>query len=585
MDFVLNRDLADLVREAIEKTLALQCEDMEKSAEELLESARQVDESIRQMQADLAQTTSQQGRADIQERIDAATTRAAALRTRASALNREAFELDRARRETSRLHAEIVRMAQYTDGRYAAQIAALQTDISRYMNVMVGLKNSMGIISADGTVYSSIGQLVLNPKFADKWDWVNETLRQSAEDITPKQYATLAWWFALQTEVEGQERFLNAFLEPLHLTARSDTATHFTICPQKVGNVQIFLEGGIIALFIDQMNHCTTSDAYRHAQTERDFLKGLSALLTVINSLTDHSNNVNSFPLNASQAAKRVIIAVGDGSVISLSANSSGGHTISVGLGTLHPSETGASFVIPNEASGWRNQHAERSTINISPILCGVELNDRKLTSATGFFHLRHQFDLATHLVGQSVDLIVSLATLGASSAASVIINLSTIGINIAPAAKDAGGVQDDFMTLYGQLRYGLYQRDFELRGVIIEHQGQPPRFQSWATAHTHGALDVFNNVAGTNFTWEDYMKNPAEIYRIYSEVLDSSQRTRIYRELREYQSERENEFSQQATREEHVQPPPQASRPQADPPRNQQKGPLDHGDMIISEV
>lgn len=149
---------------------------------------------------------------------------------------------------------------------------------------------------------------------------------------------------------------------------------------------------------------------------------------------------------------------------------------------------------------------------------------------------------------------MVSLATLGAEATASAVIGIVTSGVGIPEARREAERVQENFMTQYGLLRDGQFQRDFDLRGVIVEHEGLPPAIHSWGTIYTQAALDALNGLDALSelpdFTWQDFLENPREIFRVYSEVLDYNQRAEIYQQLRAYQSNRYFEFRQQSQEE-----------------------------------
>ena len=171
-------------------------------------------------------------------------------------------------------------------------------------------------------------------------------------------------------------------------------------------------------------------------------------------------------------------------------------------------------------------------------------LNRNVLTAATGHFYLLHQFDLGAHLVAETLSLAVSIATLGAADAISVGLDLVSLGVSIPVASADARSVQNDFLTLYGQLVFGLYQRDFDLRGILVTEDGRPPQIHSWPTVYTSAALNALNNLAGTSFTMDDYMRNPNEIFNAY-ENLSSTQLDRLVNDVGIYRTQRFNRLNQ----------------------------------------
>ena len=104
------------------------------------------------------------------------------------------------------------------------------------------------------------------------------------------------------------------------------------------------------------------------------------------------------------------------------------------------------------------------------------------------------------------------------------------------------------------------FQRDFDLRGVIIEHEGRPPQIHSWPTIYTPAALDALRNLVAadenlrnateSNFTLQEFLQNPSEVFRVYSDVLNYDLRAEVYDGLRDYRDERRDKFRQQAQEE-----------------------------------
>lgn len=532
MDFVWNRVLADQVREATARVMTLQAEDMEKSAEQLLTAANRIDADIRAMEIEMRNATSDSARERVNERISEASARAAALRARARELNREAYELDRARRRTNELHGEMARMARETDGRYAARIHAIQEDIGRYLHRILELKDSMGIVSSSGRAYTCVGQLLLNPTFAPQWTWVNETLSRPADRITQKQYATLAWFYSMQTTLAGQEKFINMFLEPVVLplnVSHTRNTRPFTICPQKTSNVQRFVDGGIGILFHLQTGLPSTSSDYNAIRTERDRLKGLSALLSVASNLTDHGVEIRTI-YGPTGVQQRLVLGTEASPYVRLAENVSGGITISFARGEVRGEDSNHLF--------YRTYLRQRdASINISPVVSGAGMGRGNIIAATDYFDLRYQFDLAAYLGEGVMNLVLSAATWGAADALTLGLDAVRLFVEMPSAMAEAQGIQSDFRSLGNQALIGNFHEHFGLRGVVVTETGQTPQMFGWPTVSTTNALNALNSVFSeanrqgglaritrpnvaipqTSFTWQQFLENPTVVFMAYA--------------------------------------------------------------------
>ena len=105
----------------------------------------------------------------------------------------------------------------------------------------------------------------------------------------------------------------------------------------------------------------------------------------------------------------------------------------------------------------------------------------------------------------------------------SLISDIGMIFMNIPDALLEAQRIQNDFRAFEDAVKFGLYQRDFALRGVIITGMEQPPRIISWQTADTWAALEALNTIAGTSFTREQYLRNPDIVFREFSALESKS--------------------------------------------------------------
>ena len=317
------------------------------------------------------------------------------------------------------------------------------------------------MLGSYGSRYSCIGSmLATSPTFAAQWDWVNGTLAKQADDITSAEFGKLAWWLTKQTTIEGQERFLNMFLEPVTLppgVTNNWNVTPFSICPQKVAGVQHFMQSGIETLMNTQSYFPFHSDSYLVFQYQRDRLMRLSALLTVVDSLTDHGVNiVTGGNITRNGVQQRLILGQGEYNPIRLSAGEPNGVAVSFARGVMEshnvvryyhaygqPPLTGGRVSlrpVNTSRSGISLRHnvIDDSTITISDVYYGSGIASEHLrgllSEGTGFFYLRHQFDLQAHIAAGVLDLTRSVATMKVPDKVTFGLDLAIVFASIAEA-------------------------------------------------------------------------------------------------------------------------------------------------------
>ena len=597
MDFVWNRTLAEEVREATSRAIDEQSGNMQEAARQLLEQASNIEStSIPPLLESLADAETASSRASIQRSIDTTRARINLLRASARRLSSEAYELDSRKRAANQMFEEMWRMARETDDRYAAQMQALQADINRYMARIQELRDSMGIVAPGGG--ACIGAILNNPThFAEQWADIQNVLSRPADQITSRQFETLAWWFSLQTSIGGQERFLNYLADPVRLP--SDVAvlrgdfTAFTFCPQKVAGIQWYIQGGIGALLGMQMNFATDSDAHGAIQAQRDHLKGLSVLLTVVNSLTEHGVRIVTWDEATTPGVQqRVLLGINNAPPIRLSEGYPNGTAVTFtrgevftkveGEGINHNTARGFVSLQPSQLNHriFRASEIIDSTITISTRVSGVTLNSENTRALGDHFYQRHQFDLAEHIAMGILGLYGSVLTTPIPDAASISLDLAMVFASIPAASAEARGIQNDFRTFESSVLLGAYNERFHLRGVLVTEDGRLPEIISWPTVATESSLNALNSVAGTNFTWEDYLRNPNAVMEAFDGVrwTDFCDFDRIARA--NYNS-RNNDVREQVTsptvQPRIERPQPQLPNPSPSPPSNLPPGSIEY--------
>lgn len=324
--------------------------------------------------------------------------------------------------------------------------------------------------------------------------------------------------------------------------------TAFSICPQKVIGIQYFFEGGIEVLLNAQKTFATNSPEYRALQSERNRLMEHSALLTVMNNLTDHGVEINdgtrllegTFGLQ-----QRVVLGVNNVPPIRVSAGIPNGTTVTVSHGTISGYYNDLSLITalqPVHSQSRRGLHGltftpreiSASDINISSIYSGPGVNRANLRATSVYFDLKHQFDIGSHISEGAMGLLVGIATSNLYAGASFAIDLASIFADIPLARAEMQNIQSDFTYFGHRVDVGNFHEHFSLTGVVITENGQPPKIVSWPTADTWDALMALNStlqahdnlsdiiehpesVRWTHYTWEQFRQNPHIIFEVYT--------------------------------------------------------------------
>jgi len=632
MDFIWNVPAAEQVRASSERAMEAQAGNMDRAAGELLMQATRVEAEAVRLQATLpimrtiTGTTTEEREGtrtnskgeeesytytayveytrEVEDAVAIARVEAeiAQRRRLVEALRREAKELsDEARlllqkkASTNAMFDELFRMAQETDYRYAARIAIFKSDIQRYMARILELRDSIGYITPGG---STIGALLNNQNaYLDQWEMSEYILSRRTRPITPAEFRTLAWFYSKLDTLEGQQRFLNMFLEPVNLPdGVSALPNHpaFSICPHKIAGVQRHIDSGIDELLSLQMGLDHTGNEYRIVQRNRDHLMNLSALLTMVNSLTDHNVEIalrqhadpgiqqrvllggfNDQPITLTAGdERRTIVTFNQGSVFThlIQADSPGNfpsstiRQTSVQHGNITPPEQGIHL------TQWYKFDGNESQIAITSVLGGAGVAWSHLQGETNHHLIRHAFDLETHITTQLINStassvlggLLSLAPGGVETAASHVINFGNIFTSIPSARAEAERRQQEVLSRSDMERFRNYQSHFAYRGVVIHGNG-PPQILTWPTVLTFEAVDALDHVLRNNrladitpspenitqlhFTREQYMENPTAVFEVYR-ALGAVGIYELDKRINHNTSARENGFTAQAERE-----------------------------------
>jgi len=243
MDFAWNLNDANRVREATDRAMRDNADNMHRAAKRLLEMATRLYEEAERLERLPTITTSEtrtrvvtlpdgttkteeytewvtdySAMAIRAERIEKLKKDAEELRYKARNLSEEAYELDRATRRANELFQDLFRKAQETDGRYAGYINDIKNQITGYIDRIQELRDSIGVISPGGN--ASRGAVLMNPdSFAPAWAGIQNILSRPASDITVSEYGILAHFFIMTAcDIPATERFLNYLARPLDFT-------------------------------------------------------------------------------------------------------------------------------------------------------------------------------------------------------------------------------------------------------------------------------------------------------------------------------------------------------------------------------
>jgi len=364
---------------------------------------------------------------------------------------------------------------------------------------------------------SSAGSILNNPNNFNYtfWQETRRILTMPYDEITPKQYWFLATNFVkVSDNLAGKERFLNMFLERVELPERSVNMFNvipYSICPNKVAGVQMFLEGGIAGLLINQGRYDARSNEYNLLEVQRDDLKQLTALLTVINSLTSPPSTEAPFvqhviiqkegrlPITLGEHNTGIDVLFARGEILRDPRLAPGGTAIESVPFALWP----ANLTIPQgyathmNSLGFQGQPStdwiNSGTISIGRTLDGIGTGTDFGYYLQEYFVKRHRFDATSHVTGEILNIVAGELFGAIGSAAGLIASIIDSGFGTFAAMQNAINIQNDLITITEYGYFGRFQDHFNLRGIVITQEGQMPQLLSWPTTTTATAINALN--------------------------------------------------------------------------------------------
>jgi len=407
-------------------------------------------------------------------------------------------------------------------------------EIMSYLQKIQALRDSIGITSPLGN--ACIGAVLMNPdSFDPSWREVREILSRPHNRISELEYSSLAWFFTLLTEIEGQVQFLNYLAEPFQgsfFPARPGPdfpwdSTPFTVCSRKIANIQIFLAYGIATNIELQMDLHHLSSDYERLELERQDMMQRFALLSVIASVE--------FNPNAGTSSTHVFVG-----------NASGPFSLRQAGADIQLTFT-QSEVLPSTNSLMSVDIQERnvriSTALDSGVLAAYAVNTAGTTTRT-----RHVFDEAAFLREAVISTVSGILTAaawrqsGRPDAMRHVLNI----LNAADSASTrARGVINDIDMVVEHAILSHYIQDFFLEGITITEIEigvvHAPQILKWPSPYTHGSMVALNGViprieAGSNAIpavlqplfagyrtpafaeceWHRFLANPTDGFEIY---------------------------------------------------------------------
>jgi len=480
--------------------------------------------------------------------------------------------------QTNKLIRLLYDKAKDVDNCHAEKMEELKWQIQQNMNIIRELYDRVGATGYAATGENvTIGALLSKPYLFDSaWVDMQSILSRPATQILPEQYAKLSFMFVMMgDDISASERFLNLLAEPVTLpngVSNPHGANAFTICPQKIAGLQWYMQGAIDMLLFAQMGFATNSAEYEAFQEKRDRIMTSSALLTVINSLTDHGVQLNTNPLGAPRVQQRVLLGEGGLPPIKLTAGTGvlGGVDVSFARGTIGTAVMPGGGSTPTlhislQPVNTTGMTILDSTINVSKVMCGASINGENIRALGDHFYQSHQFDRGAHIqsgIGQIFTGFLKKPAAGAS----IGIDLAKVFTSIPKARTEAEKLQGDFRFFEDNALLGLYNFDFQLRGVLVTEGGQPPQIISWETVYTYESLRALNSIAETSFTREDFLRNPEAIIRAHDGIR-GNEIGAFNRQAERNRSHRNEEINSQAEIPEQIALPSQTQHPSSSDP------------------
>jgi len=550
-EFIWNVNSAEEVRAITERVLRDQAEDLEQRAQEAEKQIEAHEERIAWLEANIPAYTTvsysvqvattvngvETTRTEWRERRERCSTTTQSRRDEIELLREliielqkaivflrcEAEELRRATERANRLFREMFELAQDTDARYAARIAEKKLQIIHYLN---RIKELRGII---GTSYpnNTVGDVMMNRGTFDiAWDMVREAL--APPRINDQTAHSLAWFFALQDSIEGQERFLNYLADKVEITSSNVqnqfNNVPFTVCPVKVAQLQSHLATGIMALTFEQQQAAREGRLPNDPQAEADAAQRLLlierfTLLEVVREIAEVTTN--SWDIT-SGTIQRILGGSpdSDGPFSLRELRMEDGMPLNgIGLFVQH-----ATLNTENRSDNFpplvRLTHVHNANfrgnneVRIYPIIS--TLADIDYTTYFGRqIAMRHQFDPIASLVSMATDaatfaaLAASWKLVGAGTIAAGLTQLGTaitaggsyvvagqqIASKLFSEFEKANKIQNDINALVEASRFGNMLNDFFLDAVLVSETGRETVSSFWATHYTPAAQSAYQTV------------------------------------------------------------------------------------------
>ena len=399
-----------------------------------------------------------------------------------------------------------------TDRAYAQRLRGKLDDLRAFNTQLSSIRESF--TEATGFAFERIAPLseAVTAKAQTKfergleWVYVRNILQQPHHQIQQQQFAHAAQFFVNQTTLAGQERFLNLLLEPVDLRGVSNPyrVTAFTVCSNKLGNVQWHIQDKIGDNLVNQLLLSGNDPALNDLVEQGDHLKRLSSFLTVTSQLTgpgpfDQFNHpfgvqqnvllgiggIN--PITLAEGLNSINMTFNRGQIYSQVNEANRNEVIST-LQPTFPSQRLHEHYAPNDSSQIRS-----STINISYVAGGNLISADYVGELISRLYMSHQFNPDAHLskiAGETLKILATFNLKGATyRAIDIALNYFNMFQGMSSAEARAIAIQSDFLAVGSASSLADFHADFALRSVVISEIGQPPQLLGWPTTNTIGSF------------------------------------------------------------------------------------------------
>jgi len=596
MDFVWNAPLAEQVRAASERAMEIQAGNMDRAAGDLIMQASRVDADANRLydslpiyrEVPVTRTKDKEREGDdgvtylvdvsyecidlIEDKIATARAHlevdrmrkfADKLREEAKTLSDEARVLLEKKARTNALYDELFRMAQETDGRYAEHMAAIWAQIQRYLTKIQGIRDSIGMTAPCGG--TSIGGILINDGTFVLFPQIRELLSRPTDRITPAQFDILARTFVkIGDDVGATERFLNYMATRVDLPENQHWPYGaFTVCPQKILEIQVRIEAGIAIALETQFEYIRQggdpmSPNITSLTDQRKKLMERSALLTVV-------ADIASVPLRSWGApphtVERILFADEDRpgpftirhNIIYQGVPPErvpAGITVTVNHGTLTRWGHGDDPRITLQSVDNGNFRGN-GTVTISSASSGIGGNLGSVVLTGNYFQLLNQFDLDAFIqskltsAGQAAIVaaavvatkglgpIVAGASIG-SHASKLVGTSAGLASSFSSAISSAERIQQDIGSVVDAGIAGAFLQTFELHTVFITENGRPPQPMVWTGFDSYVRFSAFNDVVDSGITWEEFLQNPEAALDVFRQAVPTNVRDNIPENVRD---------------------------------------------------